>query len=93
MAISHGHDDLFLQGPRGQIYVDFLKADVAYSPAELNAADAARRGAFRLICMDEGLSIGAGSRIYISGTMSDEDITEALARFDRVFGRLPKPNC
>ena len=92
MAISHGHDDLFLQGPRGQIYVDFLKADVAYSPAELNAADAARRGAFRLICMDEGLSIGAGSRIYISGTMSGEDITEALARFDKVFARLPKPN-
>jgi glutamate-1-semialdehyde 2,1-aminomutase len=42
--------------------------------------------------MDEGLSIGAGSRIYISGTMSGEDITEALARFDKVFARLPKPN-
>jgi glutamate-1-semialdehyde 2,1-aminomutase len=41
--------------------------------------------------MEEGLSIGAGSRIYISGTMSQEDITEALARLERVFARLPKP--
>jgi glutamate-1-semialdehyde 2,1-aminomutase len=91
MAIAHGHDDLFLQGPRGQIYVDFLKAEAAFSPTELEAADAARRAAFRVICMEEGLSIGAGSRIYISGTMSQEDITEALARLERVFARLPKP--
>jgi len=91
MAAAHGHGDLFLQGPRGQIYVDFLRADAAYSPAELEAADAVRRAAFRVICMEEGLSIGAGSRIYISGTMSEEDIGEALSRFDRVFSRLPKP--
>lgn len=91
MAAAHGHDDLFLQGPRGQIYVDFLKAQVAHSPAELEAADAARRAAFRVICMEEGVSIGAGSRIYISGTMSEDDIREALVRLDRVFARLPGP--
>lgn len=90
-AAAHGHGDLFLQGPRGQIYVDFLKAEVAYSPRELESADAARRAAFRVICMEEGLSIGAGSRIYVSGTMSDDDVTEALSRFDRVFERLPRP--
>jgi glutamate-1-semialdehyde 2,1-aminomutase len=92
MAAAHGHSDLFLQGPRGQIYVDFLKADVAYSPAELEMADAARRSAFRVMCMEEGLSIGAGSRIYISGTMSDEDVAESLNRLNKVFARLPKPS-
>ncbi len=90
-AAEHGHNDLFLQGPRGQIYVDFLNADVAYSPRELEAADASRRAAFRILCMEEGVSIGAGSRIYISGTMSDADQQEALSRLNRVFARLPKP--
>ncbi len=87
MARAHGHP-LFLQGPRGQIYVDFIDLEIAYSPDDLAGADTAKRSAFRVLALEEGIIVGAGSRLYLSGTMSDDDVDESLRRLLRVFRRL-----
>ena len=87
MAHRHGHT-LFLQGARGQIYVDFMDAEIAWSPDDFVGADIAKRSRFRVLALQNGLNIGAGSRIYISGTMSDDDLEEALARFECTFAQL-----
>jgi len=87
MAARYGHG-LFTQGPRGQIYLDFMEQRTAWSPDDLAGADHAKRAAFRIAALKNGISIGAGSRMYVSATMSEEDVSEALARFDRTFAAL-----
>lgn len=80
--------DLLVQGPPGFLFFAFADMDVAYAPHEFAHADATRAMVLRGHLEEQGILVAGGSRLVTSGAMPDDDITEALARFDRAFDRM-----
>jgi glutamate-1-semialdehyde 2,1-aminomutase len=83
-AARHGHA-LLLQGPRGVFYYDFIDCGTAWSPVDLQSADAVKTARFRSLALDHGLLLGGGNRMIISGVMTDAELADTITRFDRVM--------
>ena len=86
-ARRHGFD-LLVQGPRGMIFFAFTDREIAWTPDDLKSANEKLALAFRERLEDEGVLIGAGSRLVISAAMTDEDVEEAISRIERAMARL-----
>ncbi len=87
IADNHGHK-LLIQGIRGMIYLGFTDLQVAWTPAELVSSDFDKQQRFRTLLHAQGVIIGGGSRMVISGELTDKDIADTLERVDRSMSKL-----
>jgi len=87
VATKHGQP-LFLQGDRGVFYLDFLELDIAHTPEDLKDSNTEKLIRFRRHCHDEGVLIAAGSRVNVSGMLTDRDIDDTLAGIDNAIALL-----
>jgi len=82
-----GHK-LLIQGPLGVVFTQFADCDVAWTPADLASADAAKGNRFRDNLRDEGILVAGGNRWFISTNHTADDVATALAAVERVMARL-----
>ena len=83
----YGHE-IFIQGPRGVFHLNFHDIDVAYSPADMAAADWAKLAQFGRLLLDERVIVGGGSRYVITHALSQTDIDDTLDRIGRALQSL-----
>ena len=86
-ASRNGHD-IIVQGPRGMLAYIFMKGETIFAPHEMADADQKKAMTLRALMEEEGLLTAAGSRLMVSGALSEEDVNEAIDRINRAFDRL-----
>ncbi len=87
-AHAHGHREILIQGPPGMLYVDFIAADVAWTPEDLAPADATTRERWRRLLLEEGVMIGGRSRLVIAADLTSDDLALFDQRVQAAFARL-----
>jgi glutamate-1-semialdehyde 2,1-aminomutase len=79
---------VFIQGPRGVFYLNFMECDVAYSVRDLQKADPQKLDRFRTLLAEAGVLVMWGGRWYISGALSEADVDRTLECADWAMARL-----
>ena len=79
---------LLLQGPRGLLFMALIDREVVYNPAELRPAFGPELNRLRQLLAAEGVLIAPGSRLFISGALTDDDVAAILRGFDQALAKL-----
>jgi len=87
IASKQGHD-VFLQGPRGIFYMNFMNLEVAYTPQDLAGADHDKLSRFNSLLLKERVLIGGGSRFVVTAALTQKDIDDTLDRVERAMRAL-----
>lgn len=88
-AIAKKHKKpLLLQGPRGLQFMALMDRDVVHNPWELGPAFGPELNKVRQLLAAEGVLLAPGSRLFISGALTDADVAHILRAFDRVLAKL-----
>ena len=79
---------LLLQGPRGLQFMALIDRDVVSNPWELAPAFGPELNKLRQLLAAEGVLLAPGSRLFISGALSDADVDSTLRGFDQALAKL-----